>query len=220
MAVVAGASDSSFLEYFPSGATIGTALVGAAVVYLIAKLLVFGSGGGGSSSKDVIKRPMKKKGVLNPEQYQPFPLIEKHQITHNTRMFRFGLPHKDDILGLPIGQHMSFRAVLDGKEVLRPYTPVSSDDDLGHFDLVIKVYEKGKMSQHMDALKIGDTIDVKGPKGKFVYKPNMKRAIGMIAGGTGITPMLQVINGMGLHIYIQTSSAIILTTSDRLTQLC
>jgi cytochrome-b5 reductase len=41
-------------------------------------------------------------------------------------------------------------------------------------------------------MKIGDTIDVKGPKGKFVYRPNMKRALGMLAGGTGITPMLQV----------------------------
>jgi hypothetical protein len=29
--------------------------------------------------------------------------------------------------------------VIEGKEVYRPYTPTSSDDDLGHFDLVIKV---------------------------------------------------------------------------------
>lgn len=33
---------------------------------------------------------------------------------------------------------------------------------------------------------------VKGPKGAMVYTPNMCRHIGMIAGGTGITPMLQV----------------------------
>lgn len=51
------------------------------------------------------------------------------------------------------------------------------------------------MSQHMDHLKIGDTIEVKGPKGKFHYEPNMKAHIGMLAGGTGITPMLQIING-------------------------
>lgn len=33
---------------------------------------------------------------------------------------------------------------------------------------------------------------VRGPKGNFNYTPNMCREIGMIAGGTGITPMLQV----------------------------
>jgi len=41
-------------------------------------------------------------------------------------------------------------------------------------------------------LEIGDTINARGPKGQFTYTPNMSRAIGMIAGGTGLTPMLQV----------------------------
>jgi cytochrome-b5 reductase len=41
-------------------------------------------------------------------------------------------------------------------------------------------------------LKIGEEMAVRGPKGNFNYTPNMCRAIGMIAGGTGITPMLQV----------------------------
>ena len=41
-------------------------------------------------------------------------------------------------------------------------------------------------------LSIGDEINARGPKGQFNYTPNMCRAIGMIAGGTGLTPMLQV----------------------------
>jgi cytochrome-b5 reductase len=46
-------------------------------------------------------------------------------------------------------------------------------------------------------LKIGQEMAVRGPKGNFNYTPNMCRAIGMIAGGTGITPMLQVCFFMG-----------------------
>lgn len=42
-------------------------------------------------------------------------------------------------------------------------------------------------------LKLGEKIRVKGPKGQFVYNPSLSREIGMIAGGTGITPMLQII---------------------------
>lgn len=41
-------------------------------------------------------------------------------------------------------------------------------------------------------MKVGDKIGVRGPKGAFIYTPNMVREIGMVAGGTGITPMLQV----------------------------
>jgi len=37
---------------------------------------------------------------------------------------------------------------------------------------------------------------VKGPKGAMVYTPNMVRHFGMIAGGTGITPMLQIIRAV------------------------
>ena len=42
-------------------------------------------------------------------------------------------------------------------------------------------------------MALGDSIALKGPLQKFTYTPNMKKYIGMIAGGSGITPMLQLI---------------------------
>ncbi|GFY99771.1 FAD/NAD(P)-binding oxidoreductase [Actinidia rufa] len=76
------------------------------------------------------------------------------------------------------------------------YTPISDPDSKGYFDLLIKVYPEGKMSQHFASLKPGDVVDVKGPIEKLRYTPNMKKHIGMIAGGTGITPMLQIIDAI------------------------
>lgn len=35
-------------------------------------------------------------------------------------------------------------------------------------------------------------MKVRGPKGAMAYQPNMVKRFGMIAGGTGITPMLQI----------------------------
>ena len=113
--------------------------------------------------------------------------------------YRFGLPKSTDALGLPIGQHISLGAHVAGeeKEVVRSYTPISSDDrDKGYFDLMIKSYPTGRISKHMSTLNIGDTMRVKGPKGAMVYTPNMCRHIGMIAGGTGITPMLQIVKAI------------------------
>ncbi|KAI6044990.1 NADH-cytochrome b5 reductase [Pisolithus marmoratus] len=135
----------------------------------------------------------KRKPVLDPKVWQEFTLREKIVVSPNTAIYRFALPHPQDVLGLPIGQHISISAEINGKEIVRSYTPTSSDDDLGHFDLLIKSYEKGNISRYVSLLKIGDKVRVRGPKGFFKYSPTLAREIGMIAGGTGITPMLQII---------------------------
>lgn len=48
----------------------------------------------------------------------------------------------------------------DGKPLIRPYTPITTEDTVGYFDLLIKVYPEGNMSQHIDHLRVGDTLDV------------------------------------------------------------
>ena len=126
--------------------------------------------------------------------------------SHNTAIYRFKLPSESHILGLPIGQHISLAANLgvkdpktekvENKEVVRSYTPISSDVYPGYFDLMIKSYPTGNISRHLSTLKVGDTMKVKGPKGAMVYSPNMVRRFGMVAGGTGITPMLQIIRAI------------------------
>jgi cytochrome-b5 reductase len=65
--------------------------------------------------------------------------------------------------------------------------------DKGFFDLAIKAYMDGAVSSYLHSLNIGDVVEVRGPFEKLHYSPNMKDRIGMIAGGTGITPMLQIL---------------------------
>merc|ERR1712000_687322 len=115
--------------------------------------------------------------------------------------------------------HMDFSAQINGKQNIKAYTPVSSDDDIGIFELVVKVYRPlepkfpngGLMSQHLGDMKVGETIDVRGPTGHIEYaapgtlrlwnklkKREAPRTVkvthlAMIAGGTGITPMLQIV---------------------------
>uniref|UniRef100_A0A8C9PGK2 NADH-cytochrome b5 reductase n=1 Tax=Spermophilus dauricus TaxID=99837 RepID=A0A8C9PGK2_SPEDA len=132
--------------------------------------------------------------------------------------FRFGLPSPEHVLGLPVGNYVHLMARIDNDFVIRAYTPVSSDDDKGFVDLIIKIYfknvhphypEGGKMTQYLEKMKIGDTILFRGPTGRLFYQGQGNLAIrqyktsmpekklvchlGMIAGGTGITPMLQLI---------------------------
>lgn len=121
--------------------------------------------------------------------------------TPSPRSYRFKLPSTQSILGLPIGKHISIGAELpqpDGttKEIVRSYTPISGDHQPGYFDLLIKSYPQGNISKYMASLIVGQHIRVRGPKGAFDYQPNMSRHIGMVAGGSGITPMLQIIRAI------------------------
>lgn len=87
-------------------------------------------------------------------------------------------------------------AIWNEKEVVRSYTPITLDDTKGYFDLLVKTYAQGNASQYLSSLKIGDKARFRGPKGRFLYRPNMAKEVGMIAGGTGITPILQVIKAI------------------------
>lgn len=159
-------------------------------------------------------------------------LTEKIELSHDSRLFRFSLPSSDMKLGLPVGKHIKIWCpnpdpVKEGEWNRRPdkeagkavverkYTPSSSDDEVGYFDLVIKVYkggiierfpDGGKMSQYLESLSLNDKIKVAGPYGLIEYKGkgvfNIKRKdrkvkfVGMMAGGTGITPMLQIVTAI------------------------
>ena len=130
--------------------------------------------------------------VLSATKFSKFSVTKVESISHNTKLIRFEIP-ATRTLGLPIGRHISVRAEIDGNMVIRAYTPTSRSDTTGHFDLLIKSYEMGKLSQHMHALKPGDSMEVRGPVGRFKYVKNAFPCMGFVGGGTGLTPCLQVI---------------------------
>jgi cytochrome-b5 reductase len=123
--------------------------------------------------------PARPKTFLDPAAFKPLQLSRIDALTHNTKRFVFRLPDPRMRVGLPTGQHITFLAKDgDGKEVYRPYTPVTDDDTPGSVEFVIKLYDQGKMSQVLAAMRVGDAMLMKGPRGRFSYTRNMKRAIG------------------------------------------
>lgn len=75
---------------------------------------------------------------------------------------------------------------------MKPYTPVTDNRTRGTVDFVVKIYPEGRVSRALDAVPVGGTVLAKGPRGRFTYKKGMAAHIGLIAGGTGITPCYQV----------------------------
>ncbi|GMS84913.1 hypothetical protein PENTCL1PPCAC_30345, partial [Pristionchus entomophagus] len=136
------------------------------------------------------------------------PLDSKHPLNHNVTRFRFTLPQPDQVMGLRPGQHVALAATVGGKRVVRMYSPVSGNEARGYVDVIIKRYEGDHaLSKHIHAMKEGDKIECDGPRGHIVYKGRGTFLIGRskkrekrsfhyltaIAGGSGITPLLQIL---------------------------
>ncbi len=91
------------------------------------------------------------------------------------------------------GQFCTFRATIDGEEVVRCYSMSSSPDAGDPFTVTVKRVPGGRMSNWMnDALSPGDTIEVTPPAGRFVLRPATAPIVAF-AGGSGITPILSIV---------------------------
>ena len=156
------------------------------------------------------------RSFVNPKKWQDVRLVDKFHLTHNTRLFRFALRYSDESLGLPLGKHLLLRVRTNDQMHIRAYTPTSLPSQCGQFDLVIKVYLKdtdprfpaaGVVSQYLDNLAIGDAVAIQGPTGSFTYdgqgcyshssgRRGKALQIGMICGGTGLTPMYGIMQAI------------------------
>lgn len=136
------------------------------------------------------------KGVLTPSTYRKFSLREKTELSEGIYRFVFDLPTKGSILGLPIGQHIAIRGTVDDSSVTRSYTPVSNNRDLGRLELLIRIYPDGHLGQYLKKLQPGDRVDIRGPKGAMRYRKGISKELGMVGGGTGITPLFQIIRAI------------------------
>jgi len=136
-------------------------------------------------------RPPPTHSALQPGKSLSCKLQHVEQLTTDTARFRFELPSSEHVLGLPTASHI---VAVDNAMVYREYTPTTLDQfDKGYFDLIVKHYQGGTISGAIHRLVPGDTMDFRGPITTLNYTPNEATCLGMIAGGTGITPMYQII---------------------------
>lgn len=138
----------------------------------------------------------EKKSALDPDGWTAFKLSHREQLTHNTHLFRFDIPDNARA-NLPVASCLLVKGKTTKEDgtpgvAIRPYTPTSPRDAEGYLELVVKVYEQGQCSKYFGGLKEGDAVEMKGPIVKLPWEANKYKEVGMIAGGSGITPMLQV----------------------------
>ncbi|KAK9458780.1 putative NADH-cytochrome b5 reductase [Lipomyces oligophaga] len=131
------------------------------------------------------------------EEYIDLTLSGKKEISPNTAIYTFDFPEKDAISGLVIASIVMVKYVTPkGNNVVRPYTPITDVDHIGSFDLLVKTYPAGKMSVHIQKLAIGDKLAFRGPIVKYAWTANKHDEIVLIGGGSGITPLFQLLHAI------------------------
>ncbi len=77
---------------------------------------------------------------------------------------------------------------------IRNYTISSPPEERNYIEVTTKREEGGFFSNYMhDCLRIGDTLGVRGPFGRFTFAGDEAENVVLIAGGVGVTPFLAII---------------------------
>lgn len=159
---------------------IAGAAIGSAVAFTIARSM---------SSNPQAEAP----SALHADHFMPLPLRSARFLSKDTKELVFDLPEDHKIGGKTAFMVLFKHTNEDGKDIIRPYTPISAPETVGSATFVIKSYPNGKMTQFLHHLKDGDQIECKGPIQKYDLQPNMHKKIGLLGGGTGITPLFQIL---------------------------
>jgi len=125
-------------------------------------------------------------------------VIALHDETATTRTITLEVP------GWPghiAGQHVDVRlTAADGYSAARSYSIASAPNVDGRIELTIERLPDGEVSPYLtQELTVGDPLELRGPLGGwFVWRTNQTEAIQLIAGGSGIVPLMAMIRSRAL----------------------
>lgn len=93
------------------------------------------------------------------------------------------------------GQHLDARLTApDGYQAVRSYS-VASAGTGNRVELAVDRFPGGEVSPYLvDELTVGDELEVRGPLGGwFIWKPEQTEPVQLIAGGSGVVPLMAMI---------------------------
>ncbi|MCB9353403.1 MAG: ferredoxin--NADP reductase [Lewinellaceae bacterium] len=93
------------------------------------------------------------------------------------------------------GQHITVRIQLDGHELRRSYSMSSSPLEK-RLAVTVKKVRGGQVSTYLhDSVKVGDTLEIAAPDGRFhgAPDPDKRHTYYMFGAGSGITPLMSIL---------------------------
>lgn len=126
-------------------------------------------------------------------EWQISTVVKVRVETYNVKTFTLALPNW---MRHQAGQHYDVRLTApDGYQAQRSYSIASSPEQMGEIELTVERLEDGEVSTYLhDVLIMGDQVELRGPiGGYFVWDANMGGPLLLIAGGSGIVPLMAML---------------------------
>lgn len=121
------------------------------------------------------------------------------QLSKDTQLFRF-ISAKPNKLLAPFraGQYIGLIVEINGVRTSRPFSLVSSPNQLSYYELAVKRKENGFVSNYLvDKIKPGDILEATEPLGDLYYNQMFHgKNLVFIAGGSGITPFISMLRNI------------------------
>ena len=130
--------------------------------------------------------------------WQTVTLRDAHSEAQAARTLTFSAPQWKGHLA---GQHVDVRLTApDGYTAQRSYS-IASPNRPGQLDLTVQRVTDGEVSPYLvDNMLAGDQLEVRGPIGGwFVWRPDDPGAILLVAGGSGVVPLMAMIRERDGH---------------------
>ncbi len=115
-------------------------------------------------------------------------IVRVHEWSSDTKSFYLRPEHHVPFIP---GQFVMVGLMLNGKLEKRAYSLCNNPDD-ETLEITFKMYSQGKLSPALFKLKEGDELILEGPYGNFRLDMQDQKAV-LIAGGTGIAPLMSMI---------------------------
>ncbi len=118
-------------------------------------------------------------------------VLENKKLTHDVIFLSLSAPKE---FSFKAGQFVTIRVEKGEEFRLKSYSVLSPPSQKGKLDLCIKIVDGGFASEILKKAKKGDSFQVKGPFGHFVFEEDDKnKEIWMIGGGTGVAPLYSIL---------------------------
>lgn len=129
--------------------------------------------------------------------FYPLKVKEAIKETDDAISIKFDVPEDlKDKFEYKHGQYLTLKVEVDGESARRAYSLCSSPVNDADPMVTSKRVKDGLVSNYLnDQISEGDTIEVFPPMGKFTIEldPSYQRSYVLIAGGSGITPMMSIL---------------------------
>ena len=141
---------------------------------------------------------------LLPEHMQSYKVINNTIVSSDSNLLTIALPSQRSILGwepnIPTCISISKVEEESGNILKKSYSPISHPSQSNNFQLLVKAYPErigGGVGSYLCNLNIGDEIQAKVKPQRIMHNHahvhNRWKHVGLIAGGTGIAPLYQLL---------------------------